>query len=100
MHCKERGLDKLSEVHRGGIDESKTEVLFCLFRSGELKMKKQKWKVKKFKNAELEKCGNITHKEGCYIKLREGKIENSIEQNVILDLNKKGEIVGIDLFTE
>ena len=62
-------------------------------------IKKEKT-IKRYKNVVLTSCGDKCHKHGCYILLKKGKVEASAERNVILDCNKKGEIIGIDLFGE
>ena len=36
------------------------------------------------------------HPKGCYFKLKEGKSEHSEETEVVIDYNKKGEILGIE----
>jgi hypothetical protein len=53
--------------------------------------------LKRYPKACLETCGDKYHKKGCYIKLRKEMVTNSEERNVLLDYNKKGEIIGIDL---
>ncbi len=62
-------------------------------------MKKETKILEKYPNACLETCGDKKHKKGCYIKLRKGKIEDSEELMVILDKDKEGNIIGIDLET-
>ena len=62
------------------------------------KMKTSKKQIRdKYPNATLISCDDKGHKKGCYIKLKDDAIECSEEKQVVLDLNKKGEIVGIDL---
>ena len=53
--------------------------------------------LKRYPKAYLETCGDKYHKKGCYIKLRHEIVTNSKERNVLLDYNKKGELVGINL---
>jgi len=47
------------------------------------------------KTVEIEACAD--HNDGCYIRLRKGKIKDSIEHTVIIDFNEKNEVIGIDL---
>ena len=55
--------------------------------------------IKKYTNACLTSCGDKAHKNGCYLKFKQDKVENSEEREVIVDYNKKGEILGIDFIT-
>jgi hypothetical protein len=56
--------------------------------------------IKKYPNAYLTSCGDKEHKKGCYIKLKNGKVEHSEEMNVLFDYNKKFELIGVDLITK
>lgn len=53
--------------------------------------------IRRFPKAGLYACADKAHREGCYIQLAKDKVTCSVEQRVLLDLNVKGEIVGIDL---
>jgi len=61
-------------------------------------MENQTKVLKRYPKAKLETCGDKYHKRGCYISLREIKdVSHSEEISAVLDFNKKGDIVGIDL---
>lgn len=53
--------------------------------------------VKRYPKAVLKSCGYKYHKKGCYLILKKDKIKYSESANVLIDYNKKGEIVSIDL---
>lgn len=55
--------------------------------------------IKKYPEAVLESCGDRGHEKGCYLILNpeKGIVTHSEEQTVIIDYDKEGNIVGIDL---
>lgn len=53
--------------------------------------------IKKYPKAKLVTCGEKNHNKGCVIELKEGVVDNSEERIVLLDYNKKGELISIDL---